>query len=72
MRAVKAKHLRKMSKAASGNEPVSYDEKPHVVKITTGELNEGGTRKIVSVMRHTRVLKADCQRALYQTLKSMT
>lgn len=72
MRAVKAKHLRKVAKAAYGDEPVTYDEKPHVVKLTTGELNEDGARKIVSVMRHTRVLKADCQRALYQTLKSLT
>lgn len=69
MRAVKAKHLRKVAEAAYDDEPVTYDEKPHVVKLTTSELDEDGTRKIVSVVRHTRVLRANCQRALYQTLK---
>ena len=72
MNAKKAKKLRKVVKAFSKDKPkVAYTHLDHYVKITTGELNEDGTRKIVTVRREQRILTIECQRSMYQTLKSL-
>lgn len=70
MRAVKAKHLRMVASVVIEDPSVKYKKNAHAVKITTGELNEDGTRKIVTVLRHTRTLDPDCQRGVYKYLKS--
>lgn len=75
MRAVKAKHLRSIAKRLGHKlgdgaklSIVYKDVQRQPKTFETGELNEDGTKKKVTIIPITRILN-NCQREIYQGLK---
>ena len=69
MNSKKAKTLRAIAKASGANSTTTYVEKTTVKEVVTNDLDAKGNRIKVHVERVTRLLDANCERHLYQSLK---